>query len=253
RFLVLRRSRPDDAAASLSVTYPAMVGAIAGVNQHGLALTVNQAFATDIDRRKAALLVTLLAQECLDACHDVAEAVQLIKRTPVTNGGLLTPVDASGARAVVELSATRRKPRLPSDDAILYAFNKYLLPELQHVEVPVGAITTGIGAGYDIHATNIERERRYLEILRDGHAYSQNDIRALLADHDNGSGGMNTICCHGDALNMTIMHALIDPRARAIKLIVGRTCQGEYELHALDTRAAAEETQRGADSALPAV
>ena len=239
RFLMLRRSQPRDAAASLCVTYPALVGAIAGVNEHGLAATLNQAFATDIERGKPALLLTILVQECLDHCRNVAEAVELIEATPVTNGGLLTLVDSSGARAVMELSATRRRARRSSDDVILYAFNKYMLPELQAREVPVGAKTTGIGAGYDIHATNISRERRYREILREGHAYSQDDIRALLADHDGSDGGMNTICCHGDALNMTILSAIIDPLARDIRLILGRTCQGRYERYSLETRRAA--------------
>lgn len=232
-FLFLRRTRPQNGIESLAVTYPVMAGAVAGVNAAGLAVTVNQAFATDASRRAPALLTTLLVSDLLDQCRDVADArVACLGRT-LACGAILTLVDASGARAVVELSAHQSAVRTAPRERILHAFNQYLDPGMQAVEVPIGAVTTGIGAGYDIHRCNLERQARFDRIAQHGARHDHARLQALLGDHDGTRGTMDTICVHGDAMNATILSALLDPAERSIHVARGRACQARYERHTL--------------------
>jgi len=239
-FLFARRSRASDAHQSLSLTYPLMVGAICGVNEHGLAASYNQAYVTDIDRLRPSTLVSLLVQRCLDRCTTVEEASNLLKRATPASGALVTLVDANGERAAIELSPTRVADRSASPGELLYSFNKYRVDEMGAVEIPVGAITTGLAAGYDIHAANICRERRLLA-LDQGQVLDHESMLQWMSDHDGGSGDINTICQHDDPLSETIMTAIVDPAARAIDVVFGKPCKQRpvrYELGAA-TRAAA--------------
>ena len=236
-FLLVRRGTGPDVRQSLTLTYPMLVGAVAGVNDAGLAMTVNQAFATDLSRARPALLSTLLLQTCLDECASVGEAVAVLRRTPCATGALFTLVDAAGERAVAEVSATHVAVRREPEDRVLSAFNKYRLPELVAVEVPVGAVTTGLGAGYDVHSVNVEREARWPEIEPHA-ALDREGIRRLLADHGREGPSMNTICCHGDAMNWTIASAIIDPVARTLDVGRGPACEEHASSHALEGAAA---------------
>lgn len=244
-FLFVRRSRPTRGYRSLSIAYPTLVGAIAGVNEHGLAITVNQAFATDVRRSRPALFVTMLVSACLERASSVEEAIDEVLRTPVTNGAMLTLVDAAGRRAVVELSGSERRVRRERDDRILYTFNKYRLAEMEHVEVPVGAVTRGLAGGIDLHAANVSRENRFRAIVRHDHTYGRDEIRTLMSDHADGSGSMGTLCAHGGALNETIASAILEPAARAMHVLFGRTCEGRYTHIALDEKVARNTRQSG--------
>lgn len=225
-FVFLRRSHTAHAYASLSITYPVMVGCIAGINERGLAASVNQAFATDVARARPGLLVTMLVQDVLDRCCTVEMAIERMCATRVTNGSMVTLVDARGSRAVVELSATLAEVRRPSGP-VLTTFNAYETGRMRGVEVPPGAITTGLGAGVDVHAPNVARAKRFAELssvvptLLDDEA-----ILGWLSDHEGGPGSMNTICAHGGALNETILCALLDPKARRIRIRYGAACGG---------------------------
>ncbi len=237
-FLFIRRSRPTDGElASLSITYPTVLGAIAGVNEAGLAVTINQAYATDLRRGRAGLFATLVLQRCLDTCTSVDDAVALALATAVPAGAMLTMVDERGARAVCELSGTRRVRRPPiSSDEVSATFNRYEVRELAEVEIPVGAVTRGPWAGIDVHACNLSRAARLDELVADhgDGGWSDAEIEAVLADHDRGDGDTLTICRHDDPLGETIVSALIDPLARTIRVRHGRGCDTPAETVGLD-------------------
>ena len=224
-FLLVRESRPDEGLSSLALTYPTLVGAVAGVNEAGLALSYNQAYATDLSRRTRATFVTMVLQECLDRCRTVADALEHVLATPVTNGAMITLVDAGGDRAVVEVSAGLRLVRREDEPRILYSFNKYRLEETSAVEVPVGAVTTGIAAGYDVHRCNLTRERRFLQLGQGPR--DDAELFELMADHDGGTGDEDSICRHDDPMSETILSAILDPSAGTIRAIFGRACSGE--------------------------
>jgi hypothetical protein len=220
--LRLRRSAPAGLYRSLAITYPPLLGCICGLNERGLAVTVNQAYATDLSRTRPSVFVTQLLQECLDRAASLAEALAILEAAPIASGALVTLVDAAGDRACVELAATRLAVRRAP--ALLHAFNKYRAPEMEEVEIPVGAVATGLAAGHDIHACNVTRQDRFGALEhgpRDDEA-----IFALLADHDGGAGDSGTICRHDDPLSETILSAVMNPRARTLSYIAGQACRG---------------------------
>lgn len=233
-YLFVRRNRPRGAFESLSVGYPTIAGAILGVNAEGLGVSVNQAFATDASRREPALLTTLLVQDLLDECASVADARAACSGRRLATGAILTLVDARGERAVVELSARRSAVRTAPDDQVLHAFNQYLEPSMLPREVPVGAITVGIGGGYDVHRCNLTREARLGELTPRRSVYQLDDVCGLVSDHDGGGGTLDTICVHGDEMNATILSALVDPVERSLQVARGHACTARYERHALE-------------------
>jgi hypothetical protein len=176
----------------------------------------------------------MLAQDCLDRCSDVPEAIALLEQTPVANGAIVTLVDASGRRAAIELAGEQRLARRTDQSRIIAVFNKYQEPDLVRREIPVGAVTKGIWAGYDVHACNRTRQRRFDELARHEHRYTDADINALLADHDGGAGNPDTICRHGDPLNETILTAIIEPRVRALQVSFGKACRAVYQRYLLE-------------------
>ena len=234
RYNFVRHNLPSDGFASVCLSYPIMVGSLAGVNERGLAITLNHAFSIDYSGRPG-LLLTTLVQDCLDSCASVEDAVRLIRETPVTNGAILTLADASGDRAVVERSCGASRVRRPADRERLVSFNKYKHPEMERFEVPLGAVSTGLIAGIPLHESNVERQRRW-DVLASAPPACLDDsqIHALMSDHAGRAGDKNTICRHGDELSETLWGALIDCERRVLKVVFGHTCSGSYRAYAID-------------------
>ncbi len=233
--LMLRRSRPaaPDVARTLCVTYEVLLGAIAGVNEHGLAATINQAFAGYPRRSGPAWLPTTLVVDCLEHCRSVDEAVGRVRGMAVNVGSLLTLVDAAGDRATVELApGGHAVRRAPGPHRIHYTFNHYQCPETVAREIPQGALGVGLASGYDLHAANLARERRFLELTAGPEAragWNDARIRTLLSDHEDGVPGENTLCRHDPRLGGdTILSAILDPRARTIRVRWGWPCEGDH-------------------------
>lgn len=231
RYSFVRRNHASDGFASVSLSYPIMVGSLAGVNERGLAVTLNHAFSVDGDGSPG-LLLTTLVQDALDRCATVAEAVALFERAPVTNGAILTLADESGERAVVERSCTSSRVRR-TDASALVSFNKYRHPEMEAFEVPLGAVSTGLLPGIPLHASNVERQRRWDEIAGErldgtNRRLEEDDVRTLMRDHRGGRGDSNTICRHDDPLSETLWGALIDTRKRTVRVVFGHACDGDY-------------------------
>lgn len=236
-FLQVRRNEPQDALRSLMVSYPVALGCIAGVNEAGLALTVNHAHSTDHHRRPS-VLVTMLAHHMLERCASVKEALDAAREVRVPNGSMITLVDKSGDRAVLELSATRQGVRRPSQPGgVGHTFNKYRVPSLEEVEIPLGAVGKGLAKGYDVHFPNVERERRYQALAPSfPKVWSIQQVQALLSDHHDGTPHSGTLCRHNDPRSETILHALMDPKAGTLQVLFGFPCEQSLRTHALGRR-----------------
>jgi hypothetical protein len=238
RYNFVRYNRPSDGYASVCLAYPIMVGCLAGVNERGLALTLNHAFSTDYHGR-GGLLLTTLVQDCLDRCATVAEAVELFSQAPVTNGAILTFADASGDRAAVERSCTQARVRRASD-AVLCSFNKYCHADMEAYEVPLGAISSGLMSGIPLHESNVARKRRFDELLpatgvTGGAKLDEEAIKRLMSDHDGRpSGHSNSVCRHDDELSETLWGAILCCRTRTLKVVFGHTCSGPYRSYRLE-------------------
>ena len=229
-FIQVRRCRPHPTGIdALEITYPTLVGAICGVNAAGLAVSVNQGYATDIDRRRPGVFVTMLVHQCLTSCATVAEAIDLLFAARISNGSLVTLVDSEGSRAAVELSPSRHALRR-ADDGILYSFNQFLTPTMTEIEIPVGAVTTGLVSGYDVHRCSLTRRRRFKMLTESPRAHSDDDITALLADHDGGPGDCDTLCRHDDPLGETIVTVIANTIERSLTVSFGHACAPKERL-----------------------
>src|SRR5437588_2551204 len=93
---------PEGRFAFVSIAWPGMIGVLSGMNEHGLALANMEITRTGSFPK--AMPYTLLYRTVLEQCRTVDEAIGLLKRTPRQTPNNLMLMDASGDRAVVELS-----------------------------------------------------------------------------------------------------------------------------------------------------
>ncbi len=226
-FLLVRRTLPDDGYRSVAITYPMLLGALAGVNEAGLAVSLNHAWVKHVPWRPA-VPISWLVQDVLDHCGSVAEAVTLLRAAPVPNGSIVTLVDKSGERAIVELAPSCKRVRR-ADGPLLHTFNKYRHPDMEALEVPVGARGKGGLRGLDIHSANLGRQARYDSLgvsLRRG--FDLEAVRAVMGDHAYGVGHSDTICRHNDALSETLLSLVLDPADACLHLVLGHACSSTY-------------------------
>lgn len=241
-FLIVRRNRVaappalENLYASLSLTYQPAVGAIAGVNEKGLAVSLNHGYTTDEIRPGVPL--AFLVQTCLDRCASTAEAVALIKKIPVPCGGIMTFVDAFGDCAAMELAPSRRALREMTDEP-LFSFNQYQMHKMQSVEIPQNAVFPWwfypvLLRGKKFHQFNRARKERYEALVKKGKKWSRDGIIKILSDHgaENRPGRL-TICRHQPETADTVASALIYPEKRKMEICVGNPCRNEYRRFAL--------------------
>lgn len=229
--LYVQHTVPDSGLASLMLTYPTILGGIAGVNAAGLGMTINHAYATDL-KPTAALPITWLLSECLSRCENVTSAVELILKTPVPNGSFLTLIDAQANRAVVEMSCTRKEVRT-LDSRVACTFNFYREPVMKTHEVPFNGHTKGlmrwILGDRLVHQHNIGRENRFQQIFDHDKKYDEEAIHQLMSDHgETGVGSLETICRHDPRAMNTIASVMINPKSKSMKVIFGAACAGHY-------------------------
>ncbi len=234
--LYVQHTVPDSGLASLMLTYPTIMGGIAGVNTAGLAVTINHAYATDL-KPIAALPITWLLSECLLRCENVTAAVELILKTPVPNGSFLTLLDAAGNRAVVEMSCTRKEVRT-LDARVACTFNFFREPVMKAHEVPFNGHTKGLMrwvlGDRLVHQHNIGREARFAKIFDHTQKYDEAAIHKFLSDHgETGVPSLETICRHDPRAMNTLASVIILPQQKTMRVIFGKPCCGDYTLFSL--------------------
>jgi predicted choloylglycine hydrolase len=94
---------PADRFGFVSVSWPGLIGALSAMNEHGLALA-NMEITRPAGTMPKAMPYTLLYRTVLERCKTVDEAIALLKSTPRQTPNNLMLMDASGNRAVVELT-----------------------------------------------------------------------------------------------------------------------------------------------------
>lgn len=113
---------PDDRRYTYAaIGWPGMIGVLSGMNQHGLCLANMEVPRTS--RFPTAMPYTLLYRTVLERCKTVQEAVDLLQHTPCQTANNLMLMDASGTRAVVELSPTAINVRWGRDGSALISTN----------------------------------------------------------------------------------------------------------------------------------
>ena len=113
--------KPEGRFKFASVGWPGMIGVLSGMNEHGLALA-NMEVSRGV-RVPGAMPYTLLYRMVLERCRTVAEAIDLVERTPRQTANNLMLMDASGDRAVLEITPDSVTVRRAADTQPLISTN----------------------------------------------------------------------------------------------------------------------------------
>jgi hypothetical protein len=111
---IVRRSLPEVGFASLEVTLPWLVTAVAGVNVCGLVVCFAPGAADEAVRSEAPPFV-LLVQECLQRFETVAGAAEWCASRSAAGPGAIVVADAAGSRARIESSGEQRRIHLDEE------------------------------------------------------------------------------------------------------------------------------------------
>jgi len=120
---VLLVFHPKDRYAFASVTWPGMIGVLSGMNEHGLTLC-----SMEVDRTQrpvTGMPYMLLYRTLLERCKTVQDAVALLEKTPRQTANNLMLMDASGNRAVCEITPEKVVVRRAPEDQALVSTNHH--------------------------------------------------------------------------------------------------------------------------------
>lgn len=96
---------PDEGFAHVAVTWAGMVGAVTGVNEHGVYLSINAAGSADF--RRYGTPSTLVLIKALQSARNAAEAVAVIEKSEMFITDLFTVADQAGNLYRIEKSPHR--------------------------------------------------------------------------------------------------------------------------------------------------
>jgi hypothetical protein len=238
-FYTIRESRPRDGRRSLDFTVAPLAGTVDGINEDGLCITFNYAFATD--RAEPAPLVSMAIADALASCASVAEAADRIAARPRWGAGILVLGDAAGDLAVLELSNTRSAlRRQPPGSDVLAVTNVCAADALASVQVSPTAVFAGrvpaALAGRPILEPHAARARRIEELLSARTAFDPDDLARLMADHGlSGEPDASSPCVHTDYWGTTACLQFL-PVARRLCISYGSACRARFHDFALEAR-----------------
>ena len=113
--------KPEGRFKFASIGWPGMIGVLSGMNEHGLCLA-NMEVPRGV-RLPTAMPYTLLYRTVLERCKTVSEAIDLIEKTPRQTANNLMLMDATGDRAVLEITPDAVTVRRTADDQPLISTN----------------------------------------------------------------------------------------------------------------------------------
>jgi hypothetical protein len=107
--LFLRRSQPEAGYRSLEVALPWRVPALAGVNEHGLAVAGCGAASSPASLSRCAASAVLLVQDCLQNFDRVDKAIEWCERRPAGGSASILLADSDGVLARIDLEGAQRR------------------------------------------------------------------------------------------------------------------------------------------------
>jgi len=132
---VVQLIRPSDGIAYLSVAWPGGAGAVTGMNEAGLWVSLNAA--DTAGGGTVGRPVIMAAREILSHCRTLAEAEAVLRRTAVFVSETILVASADEDRAVAFELGPRQLALRPMQDDALVVTNHFLAPEW--AEDPVNA------------------------------------------------------------------------------------------------------------------
>lgn len=115
--LVVREAHPDGGYPFLALTRPALVVALAGVNERGLAGAIDRLeapAARGAGRDRFSVSGALLLDQCLERLDSVEKALEWCERRPAGGRARLVFADAAGAAGALDLDGDTRTRCEPS-------------------------------------------------------------------------------------------------------------------------------------------
>ena len=105
---VVTFAHPEGRIAWAGVGWPGGLGAVTGINAHGIAVLVNPARTSDVRPARTARPVTHLARALLEQAKTLDEAVKLVESTATLGAAVFVIVDGtSGTWVVVERTPSK--------------------------------------------------------------------------------------------------------------------------------------------------
>ncbi len=228
---VLRDSRPVNGSRWVDFTIAPLCGTVDGMNEHGLSITYNYAYATDAG--PAGVPISVVLAEALQRCTRVAEAADWITSRPRWGAGLLMLADPSGDIAALELSNTRSCLHRPSgDEDVLFHSNCYRTAEMRKIEVAGEVVYTRRAPtplrGRRVLQSSEVRDERFVHLLTKTARFGPDELACLMADHGPaGRPDADTICMHSSYWNTTACLQFY-PCSRRIRVAYDFACSARY-------------------------
>jgi isopenicillin-N N-acyltransferase-like protein len=169
---IVMMCEPDNAIPFISVSWAGMAGVVSGMNRAGVCVTINGA--PSALPKETATPVAMVAREILERAHNLAEALEVMRRAKVFVSTIwLIGSRADGRFVVVEKTPDAMNVREPDGDSIICA---------NHFKTP-GLSETPRNQSYRAEATSLSREARLEELIKQDHgAIGVDQAVAVLRD-----------------------------------------------------------------------
>ena len=239
QFYFIRRTSPAGGLQSADLAFTSIPGAIDGVNEAGLAIACNYAYA--VDKGPVGPTVTMLIAEALSRCRTIAETVEYFRSMPRIGGGLLMLGDADGRIAALELSNTRVEVRDATDGHLSHT-NRYCHSDMAAIELQ-DDVAYAEGAprvlqGRVVHQSSTLRDSRFQDLIASAESFTPETIQRVMGDHGaNDDPSADTVCMHGDYWFTTASIQFL-PAERTLRASFSPTCVAEYQEFTLEETAA---------------
>ncbi|MBC7246338.1 MAG: hypothetical protein H5T73_00980 [Actinobacteria bacterium] len=228
-YFMTRLCRSAETYSTIDVTMATMAGCHDGMNEHGLCVSYNHGYGTDIP--SVNVPVSVLVQEALETCANVEEAAELLCSRRRSGGALILLADATGKTLAVELSPNFCGVR-EAEEGILVATNHYRCREMISYDVPRNAYYTSRNVqalrGVRVHESSELRYARAVQLLSALETVTIKDLWSVFSDHgESGRGDDNTICRHGPYFATTCSLIML-PRSRRLLVTYGHPCESTF-------------------------
>lgn len=231
-YYFIRRSEPADGLRSVELSVAPLAGAVTGVNEAGLSIICNYAYA--IDTGPPAPTITMLIADALARFETVDSAVEFLANSRRVGGGLLMLGDAAGAIASVEISNTKLERRDPQagNDRLCHT-NRYCKPAMREVELHPEAIhhnkAPKVLRGRRVHRSSEDRDVDLQTLVAEADRFDIASVQSIMSHHGPvGKPSFGTVCMHSDYWFTTASLQLL-PAERRLRASFSPTCVAEYE------------------------